>query len=141
MVDDSLEVNTFALPVSDDPDDRQARVNVDLALYIPERTRHQGAAEDLVEFLMRPEIIDAYNRDNLAFSTTDDAPAQEDPRVTGLQTYIDRAAFYQGAGTFIPTAIPLGNYLQAAIGSGDFDSMLRQLDADWRRLAGREATT
>jgi raffinose/stachyose/melibiose transport system substrate-binding protein len=141
MVDETLEVNTFALPVSDDPDDRQARVNVDLALYIPERTRHQGAAEDLVEFLMQPEIIDAYNRDNLAFSTTDDAPAQEDPRVTGLQTYIDRAAFYQGAGTFVPTSIPLGNYLQAAISSGDFDSMLRQLDADWRRLAGREATT
>lgn len=141
MVDDSLEVGTFALPVSDDPDDRQARVNVDLALYIPVRTDHEAEAEQLVEFLMQPEIVDAYNRDNLAFSTTDDAPAQDDERLAGLQTHVDRAAFYQGAGTFIPTAIPLGNYLQAAIRSGDFDSMLRQLDADWRRLAGRDATT
>lgn len=53
---------------------------------------------------------------------------------------MDRAAFYQGAGTFVPASIPLGNYLQSAIRSGNFEGMLRQLDADWRRLAGREAT-
>jgi raffinose/stachyose/melibiose transport system substrate-binding protein len=140
LVDDSLDIGTFALPVSEDPDDRQARVNVDLALYIPERTRHVDQAEELVEFLMQPDVVDAYNRDNLAYSTTTDAPAQDDERLAGLQTYVDSAAFYQGAGTFIPTAIPLGNYLQAAIRTGDFDGMLRQLDADWRRLATRDAT-
>lgn len=140
LVDETLEVGTFALPVSEDPADRQARVNVDLALYIPERTGRVDDAERLVEFLMQPEVLDAYNRDNLAYSTTTDAPPQQDERLAGLQDYVDRAAFYQGAGTFIPTSIPLGNYLQAAIRTGDFDSMLRQLDADWRRLATRDAT-
>ncbi len=140
LVDDALDIGTFALPVSEDPADRQARVNVDLALYVPEGTARVDDAEELVEFLMRPEIVDAYNRDNLAYSTTTDAPPQEDPRLAGLQDYVDRAAFYQGAGTFVPTSIPLGNYLQAAIRTGDFEAMLRQLDADWRRLATRDAT-
>jgi raffinose/stachyose/melibiose transport system substrate-binding protein len=89
---------------------------------------------------MRPEIINAYNSDNLAYSTLTDAPPQQDERLAGLQDYVDRAAFYQGAGTFVPTSIPLGNYLQAAIRSGNFEGMLRQLDADWRRVAGRGAT-
>lgn len=141
LVDDTLDIGTFAMPVSDDPDDRQARVNVDLALYIPEATRLRPEAEELVEFLMQPEVIDAYNQDNLAYATTTDAPAQSDPRLEGLQPYVDRAAFYQGAGTFIPTSIPLGNYLQAAVRTGNFEGMLRQLDADWRRFAGRGATT
>jgi len=140
LVDDTLEVGTFALPVSNDPGDRKARVNIDLGLWIPEASAHVDQAEDLVEFLMQDEVIDAYNLDNLAYSTRKDAPPQTDERLAGLQQYVDDAAFYQGAGTFIPTSIPLGNYLQTAIRSGDFDSMLRRLDADWRRLAGRSAT-
>ncbi|MFE6968073.1 extracellular solute-binding protein [Isoptericola sp. NPDC057653] len=140
MVDDSLDVGTFALPVSDDPDERQVRVNIDLGLYIPAATPHRAEAEQLVEFLMQPEIINAYNADNLAYSTLTDAPTQQDDRLAGLQSYVDDAAFYQGAGTFVPTSIPLGNYLQTAIRTGNFDAMLAQLDADWRRLAGRAAT-
>jgi raffinose/stachyose/melibiose transport system substrate-binding protein len=141
LVDEHLDIGTFVLPVSDDPADRQARVNIDLGLYIPIQSADKAEARELVEFLMRPDVINAYNRDNLAYSTTTDAPPQHDERLAGLQTYVDRAAFYQGAGTFIPASIPLGNYLQSAIRNGDFDGMLRQLDADWRRLAGRDATT
>ncbi|WP_144715234.1 ABC transporter substrate-binding protein [Curtobacterium pusillum] len=140
LIDDKLEVGTFALPVSNDPSERQARVNIDLGLWIPTATQHLDEAQELVEFLMQPEIIDGYNRDNLAYSTTKDAPPQQDERLAGLQRYVDDAAFYQGAGTFIPTSIPLGNYLQTAIRSGDFTSMLQRLDSDWRRLAGRSAT-
>jgi len=140
LIDENLRIGTFALPVSENPDERQARVNVDLGLYIPESSRHPDEARELVEFLMRAENIDAYNADNLAYSTTKDAPPQSDERLAGLQPYIDDAAFYQGAGTFVPTSIPLGNYLQSATRSGNFDGMLRQLDADWRRVAGRNAT-
>jgi raffinose/stachyose/melibiose transport system substrate-binding protein len=141
LVDEQLDIGTFALPVSEDPDERRARVNIDLCLYIPVQSTCKDEAAELVEFLMRPDVIDAYNQDNLAYSTRQGAPPQRDPRLEGLQTYVDRAAFYQGAGTFIPPSIPLGNYLQSAIGTGDFDGMLRRLDADWRRLAGRGATT
>ncbi|WP_182047308.1 ABC transporter substrate-binding protein [Curtobacterium sp. ME26] len=140
LVDPDLPVGTFALPVSDDPDDRQARVNIDLGLWIPTTTTHLDEARELVEFLMQPDVINAYNLDNLAFATTEDAAPQTDERVAGLQQYVDSGDFYQGAGTFIPTSIPLGNYLQTAIRSGDFESMLRRLDTDWRRLAGRSAT-
>ncbi|PZE23543.1 ABC transporter substrate-binding protein [Curtobacterium sp. MCBD17_028] len=139
LVDKHLSVGTFPLPVSEDPADRKARVNIDLGLYIPTATAHREEARELVEFLMRPSVIDAYNQDNLAYSTRKGAPAQQDERVAGLQPFVDRAAFYQGAGTFMPNSIPLGNYLQSATRSGNFDGMLRQLDADWRRLAGRDA--
>ena len=140
VVDPALELGTFVLPVSEDPTERQVRVNIDLGLWIPTQSSKKELASKLVEFLMRPDIINTYNADNLAYSTLQDAPAQQDPRLAGLQPYVDAAAFYQGAGTFVPNSIPLGNYLQSAIRSGDFEAMLRQLDADWRRLAGRGAT-
>jgi raffinose/stachyose/melibiose transport system substrate-binding protein len=139
LVNKNLEVDSFALPLTNNPADRKIRVNIDLGLYIPQGIQHLEQAETLFEFLMRDEIINGYNRDNLAYSTIKDAPPQRDERLAGLQQYVDRAAFYQGAGTFVPLSIPLGNYLQTAISSGDFDGMLRRLDADWRRLARRDA--
>ncbi|GAA2313921.1 extracellular solute-binding protein [Streptomyces kunmingensis] len=136
-VDPDLEVGTFALPVTERARDRQARVNIDLALWIPTGSQHKDEARELVNFLMEPEIIDGYNQDNLAYGVTGDAPPAKDPRLAGLQPYVDAAAFYPGAGTFIPTSIPLGNYLQSAISTGNFESMLKQLDSDWRRIAIR----
>ncbi|MFE6887398.1 ABC transporter substrate-binding protein [Streptomyces sp. NPDC057694] len=136
-VDPRLDIGTFPLPVTERAADRKARVNIDLSLWIPTDADHPDQAAELVDFLMQPKIIDAYNRDNLAYGVTKDAPAAKDPRLSGLQPYVDSAAFYLGAGTFVPPSIPLGNYLQSAIATGDFDAMLRQLDADWRRIAIR----
>lgn len=140
-VNPHLRLGTFALPVTNRASERKARVNVDLGLWIPTGTDHPGEARELVDFLMSPAVIDAYNRDNLAYGVTRDAPPATDPRLSGLQPYVDAAAFYPGAGTFIPASIPLGNYLQTAIATGNFDALLDQLDSDWRRLAIRSAKT
>lgn len=139
LVNADLDVGTFALPVSEDPNDREVRVNVDLSLWIPSGAENKDQAADLVEFLMQDEVINTYNADNLAYSPIEEALPQEDERLSGLQSYVDDGAFYQGVGTFIPPSIPLGNYLQDAVRSGNFEAMLRQLDDDWRRIAGREA--
>jgi raffinose/stachyose/melibiose transport system substrate-binding protein len=48
-----LELATFPLPSSDDPDDLKVRVNLDLALWIPEASRQQEAARDFVSYLMQ----------------------------------------------------------------------------------------
>jgi ABC-type glycerol-3-phosphate transport system substrate-binding protein len=138
-VNPHLDIGTFPLPVTNQARDRKARVNIDLALWIPTGSHHRDEARELVNFLMEPEIINAYNRDNLAYGVTDDAPPTADPRLAGLQPYVDSAAFYPGAGTFIPTSIPLGNYLQSATATGHFEDMLKKLDSDWRRLAIRSS--
>lgn len=136
-VDPDLAIGTFPLPMTEDPAQNRVRVNIDLGLYVPESSPQPDAARELVDYLMTPEVIDAYNAEHVAFGVTEDAPASSDPRLAGLQPYVDRAAYYQGPGTFIPPSVPLGNYLQTALSSGDMGSMLRQLDDDWRRIAAR----
>ncbi|GAB2688541.1 ABC transporter substrate-binding protein [Thalassiella azotivora] len=138
-VDPDLPVGTFALPMTDDPDERRVRVNLDLALWIPRSTPSPDAARTFLEHLMSPEIVNTYNTENQAYSPLVDAPDQPDPRVAGLQPYVDAGRFYQGAGTYIPPTVPLGNYLQEAVLSGDGEAFLETLDADWQRLALRSA--
>ncbi|MFC8304371.1 extracellular solute-binding protein [Specibacter sp. NPDC057265] len=132
-----LDVGAFPLPMTEDPEERRVRVNVDLALWIPEASRKKEAAREFVSFLMQPEIIDAYNSDNNAFGVTTDAPAVTQPTLVELQKFYDKAAFTLGASQLLPQNIPVQNYVQGMVLGSDPDSTLRTLDADWARLAFR----
>lgn len=132
-----LDVGAFPLPMTEDPADRKVRVNVDLALWIPEASPRKQAAREFLSFLMQPEIIDTYNADNLGFGVTEDAAAVTNPTLVELQEYYERADFYIGASQLVPQSIPLQNYTQSLITGADPGSILRRVDADWSRLAFR----
>jgi raffinose/stachyose/melibiose transport system substrate-binding protein len=130
-------VGTFPLPVTDNPADTKARVNLDLALWIPTSTTKSAAARRFLSYLMQPDVMFTYNNDNLAFSPVKNPPPVKDQRIAGLEPYVRAAQFYQGAGTYMPNVIPIGNYLQAMVLTNNGGGALHSLDNDWRRLAKR----
>ncbi|GCD20413.1 carbohydrate-binding protein [Cellulomonas algicola] len=132
-----LDVGAFPLPMTDDPADRKVRVNIDLALWIPEGSRKKDAAREFLAFLMQPEVIDAYNAHALGFGVTTDTAPVTNPTLVELQEYYDRSAFYLGASQLVPQSIPLQNYTQSLAAGAAPEPVLRTLDADWRRLAFR----
>jgi raffinose/stachyose/melibiose transport system substrate-binding protein len=138
-VDPDLPVDTFPLPATENPEDTRTRVNLDLSLWIPTSSPHQEEARTLVRWLMSEDVIGRYNGDNLATSPLTDAPPQGDPRMAGLQDSLTAGRIYQGANTYIPPGVPVGNYVQDAVFTGDSDRMLSRLDEDWGRLAARGA--
>ncbi|MCS5719748.1 extracellular solute-binding protein [Herbiconiux sp. CPCC 205763] len=133
-----LELGTFPLPMTDDPDDLQVRVNIDLAAWIPEASKHKEAAREFLSYLFQKDVMDAYNAAQLGYGTTTDAAPVTDPRILGMKDYYDTAAFYQGASKAIPLTIPTENYMQGIALGGDVQSTLGTLDADWARLALRQ---
>lgn len=133
-----LQLGTFPLPMTDNPDDREVRVNIDLAAWIPEASQHQGAARRFLQFLFRTEVMDEYNKAQLGYGTTTDSAPVTDARIVDMKQYYDDARFYQGASKAIPLTIPTENYLQGVVTGSDPDAMLRTLDADWARLALRQ---
>jgi raffinose/stachyose/melibiose transport system substrate-binding protein len=135
--DPDLELGTFPLPATDDPDDLKVRVNLDLALWIPEASTDKKAARQFVSYLMQPDVMDDYNAQFLAFGTTTDAAPATDERILGMQEFYDEAKFYQGPSRAIPLTIPTDNYLQAIVTGASIDRTLQQLDEDWARLALR----
>lgn len=133
-----LQLGTFPLPMTENPDDSRVRVNVDLAAWIPEASKHKEAARDFLEYLYRPEIINAYNTSQLGFSPLKDAAGAPDPRVEGMVDYVDAGKVYQGPSVLVPRTIPVFNYTQALVLGEDPAATLRTLDADWARLAFRQ---
>ncbi|KJQ52872.1 ABC transporter substrate-binding protein [Microbacterium sp. SA39] len=132
-----LELGTFPLPMTDDPDDLGVRVNMDLAAMIPEESTHQEAARDFLEFLYLPENIEAYNASQLGFTPTEDAPSPDDPRVEGMTEYYENGQIYQGPSVLVPRTLPVFNYAQAMVLGASPESTLRTMDADWARIAFR----
>ncbi|WP_281450755.1 ABC transporter substrate-binding protein [Paenarthrobacter nitroguajacolicus] len=133
-----LQLGTFPLPMTDNPEDLKVRVNVDLAAWIPEGSKHKDAAQDFLEYLYRPEIIEGYNKSQLGFTPTKDAPVTPDPRIAGMAGYYEQGKVYQGPSVLVPKTIPIMNYTQAVVFGADPASTLRTLDADWARLAFRQ---
>jgi raffinose/stachyose/melibiose transport system substrate-binding protein len=133
-----LQLGMFPLPVTDDPDDLKARINMDLAAWIPEASKHKEAARAFLEYLYQPEVIQAYNESQLGFLPTKDAPPVTDDRIVGLQKYIDAGEMYQGSTQLVPRAIPIMNYVQAIMLGSDPERVLSNIDADYARLAFRQ---
>ena len=132
-----LELGTFPLPMTDDPDDLAVRVNMDLAAMIPEESRHKEAAREFLEYLYQPEHIEEYNASQLGFTPLEDAAAPDDPRIEGMIEYYDEGRIYQGPSVLVPKTIPVFNYAQAMVLGADPDDILRTMDADWARIAFR----
>ncbi|TVU65614.1 extracellular solute-binding protein [Paenarthrobacter nitroguajacolicus] len=133
-----LNLGTFPLPMTEDPEDLRVRVNVDLAAWIPEASKHKEAARDFLEYLYQPEVIEAYNQSQLGFTPTKDAAGVPDPRIQGMVKYYDAGDVYQGPSVLVPRTIPIMNYTQAIVFGAAPATTLRTLDADWARLAFRQ---
>lgn len=135
--DPDLDLGTFPLPMTDDPGDLAVRVNMDLAVMIPEESQHQEAARDFLEYLYLPENIEEYNASQLGFTPTTDAAPPDDPRIEGMIEYYDEGRIYQGPSVLVPKTLPMNNYAQAMVLGADPSSILRTMDADWARIAFR----
>ena len=133
-----LDLGTFPLPMTDDPDDLRVRVNIDLAAWIPEVSGHKEAAREFLSYLFQKDVMDAYNAAQLGYGTTTDAAPVTDERIVGMKQYYDTAEFYQGPSKAIPLTIPTENYTQGIALGGDVQRNLSVLDADWARLALRQ---
>lgn len=133
-----LELGSFPLPMTDDPDDLKVRVNLDLAAMIPVEAANPEGARAFLEYLFEEERITAYNESQLGFVPQIGGKQPTDPRVEEMIPFYENGQIYQGPGVLIPRAIPTENYMQSIVIGEDPKGILQTMDADWARLAYRQ---
>jgi raffinose/stachyose/melibiose transport system substrate-binding protein len=138
-INPKAKMGTFPLPATDNAADTKCRVNLDLAIWLPrsQAAAQRQAATEFLGYLMQPSIMNAYNQANLAFSPLKNAPPQKSPLVSGLQQYVSSGRFYQGAGTYVPLTIPVGNFIQEMMLTGNVSGFTSSMDGAFKRLAIR----
>lgn len=140
-INPDLELGSFPLPMTDDPNDLKIVTSVDLATMIPADASNKDGARHFLEHLYKPEIIEAYNESQLGFVPTTTSEPPTDPRIEGMVEYYTSGAVYTAPSQINPPAIPTENYAQSLILGSDATTTLRSMDEDWARVALRRSAS
>nr|WP_245348554.1 extracellular solute-binding protein [Paeniglutamicibacter psychrophenolicus] len=138
-INPDIKLGTFALPMSDDPEETQAQVTLDMTFSITRSTPRMDAAKRFVSYLMEPAVVTAYNNKFSAFSPLKGAAKTPNEQVAGLQPLIAGGKYYLNMTNYFPPAITLNNYFQTLALNGEADAFLSTLDDAWHRVAARNA--
>ena len=133
-------IGTFPYPVTEDADDRIAVSGVDVGLSIGRDSDNKEEAQRFVDYLMSPEVVQAYSESQSTFSPLVDAEPNTDPALAGLEPYFTSGRIIGFIDHQVPASIPLVNMLQTLVITGDVDEFLTDLDDEWSKVAARTTT-
>jgi len=133
-----FEIGVFALPATDDAQATRLVSGVDVALTLGREPEHPEEAMAFLAYLMRPEVMESYAREQLAIPPIEGG-ASQDPALDGVMPYFEEGRLIGYADHRIPLTIPLEQYLQQYVIDGNRDAFLRRLDVEWDKVAARRS--
>ncbi|PJJ72541.1 raffinose/stachyose/melibiose transport system substrate-binding protein [Diaminobutyricimonas aerilata] len=132
-----IELGVFPYPAGDDPADVRLTSGVDVAVTIGRTTPHLEEARRFVEYLLSPEVVDAFVESQVMFSTLADAAPNPNPVLAELVPYFEEGRLIGFIDHQIPPSIPLQPIVQEFLLGGSPEAALRELDNEWRKVALR----
>jgi raffinose/stachyose/melibiose transport system substrate-binding protein len=130
-----FEIGTFALPM-DTPDDTRLVSGVDVALTMPKEPDHPEASLALIEYLMRPDVVDKYVTDQAAIPTLSGV-LSDDLALEGLLPYFEQERLVGFTDHQIPASIPLQQINQSFLIDENKQAYLSTLDNEWDKFVKR----
>jgi raffinose/stachyose/melibiose transport system substrate-binding protein len=131
----AFDIGTFALPM-DDPAATRLVSGVDVAVTMGRDPARRAESLAFVNYLMRPEVIEAYAAEQSAVPTlTGTLP--KDPALAELTPYFAEGRLVGFSDHHIPPAIPLAQINQQFLIDGNQANFLRTLDREWNKFARR----
>lgn len=132
----NVNIGFFPFPTGNDPEQVRLVSGVDTLLTISEDSDHKKEAEEFIAFLLEPENIGQYIKEQTAFAAVKGVE-QDDPAVAELQPYLKAGKVVDFADHYIPAAVQLNSIVQSFLQNRDIDSYLRTLDSEWDKVANR----
>jgi raffinose/stachyose/melibiose transport system substrate-binding protein len=129
-------VGSMALPATDDPSKTTLVSGVDVVITAARHGAHPQEVDKFIDFLMQEHVMSDYCKAQVAIPTLTGL-ANNDPALSGVQSYIQSGRIVGFTDhQFIP-AIPLAPLLQSFLLTGNEKTFLDDLDSDWDRVAQR----
>ena len=130
-------IGSFPYPATNNPDETVVVSGVDVGISVGRDSEHPAEARKFAEFLMQPEIVEAYAAEQSAFSPLEGSPPTEDPALEGLASYFAEGRLIGFIDHQIPASLPLPQFLQELVLGGSSREFLAALDNEWNKIAAR----
>lgn len=136
QVNPDIEAAIFPYP-TDAEADRVIVSGVDVTVTMGRDTPHREEALRFIEFLFRPDVIEEFATSQNMIPSVEDAELSDDLALQSVKPFFDEGRITGFLDHQIPPGIPLAEYVQASIFTGDADTALAILDNEWRKIAAR----
>ncbi len=97
---------------------------------------HPKEVDKFIDFLMQKKVMSDYCKAQVAIPTLNGL-ANNDPALSGVQSYIKSGRIVGFTDHQFIAAIPLAPLLQTFLLTGDEKGFLDDLDSDWDKVAQR----
>ena len=128
-----MNIGLFAMPASDDPDDRIVVSGVDLCWNMTTANEdHREQIYEVIDFLNKPENLQTYIDDQKAIPCIE-GDFTLDPLFDDIQEFLDEGKVIDYPDHSYPSGMACDAQLQAFLMDGDVDAFLVNWDNLWQR--------
>ncbi|KIL46709.1 family 1 extracellular solute-binding protein [Jeotgalibacillus alimentarius] len=131
-----VELGTFALPSSNNPEENNLVSGVDVALAISESTEHPEEAEKFLSFMLEQEVAEQYMNEQSAFSAVEGV-YQEDEVFDGIREYFENDRLTSFQDHYYPAGMGVENLVLDMLINGNKTEGLEVIDSEWEAAQNR----
>src|SRR5699024_1103363 len=135
-INNDLELGTFPLPASNNPEENKLISGVDATLVMSESSEHKEEALQFIQFMLREDIAERYTEDQKAFSAIKDI-IQDDQSFEGLEQYFVNEDVTSFVDHYYPNGFGHEAIIQELYINKNIDRALKKLDSEWNKVIDR----
>jgi raffinose/stachyose/melibiose transport system substrate-binding protein len=131
-VNPDMNIDSFVMPASDDPNGNTLNSGIDLQFCVMEACENKEAAYEVLDFLLADENLQKYIDDQNAVPCKE-GDFQLASMLDGMLDYIDAGNMTDFPDHYYPSEMSVDAQLQTFLIDQDVDAFLEKFDTDWQR--------
>lgn len=131
-VNPDLNIDSFVMPASDDPNGNTLNSGIDLGFCVMADCPNKEAAYEVLDFLLEDEVIQDYINDQNAVPCKS-GNFQLASQLDGMKEYITSGNMTDYQDHYYPSEMSVDAQLQTFLLEKDVDAFLAKFDTDWQR--------
>lgn len=131
-VNPDMDIDSFVMPASDDPEGNTLNSGVDLQFCVMEACENKEAAYEVLDFLYEDASIQKYIDDQNAIPCKE-GDFELAPMLDGMSEYIEEGNMTDYQDHYYPSEMAVDGQLQTFLINKDVDAFLTKFDTDWKR--------
>lgn len=132
------DINAAIFPYPTDAEkDRVIVSGVDVTVTMGRNSPHREEALRFIEFMFRPDVIEEFAASQNMIPSVEGAELSDDLALQSVKPFFDDGRITGFLDHQIPPGIPLAEFVQESMFTGDAGAALATLDNEWRKIAAR----
>ncbi len=131
-VNPEMNIDSFVMPGSDDPQGNTLNSGIDLQFCVTAACPNKEAAYEVLDFLLQDDVIQQYITDQNSIPCKE-GDFELAPQLEGMTEYIESGNMTDYQDHYYPSEMAVDGQLQTFVQNKDVDAFLERFDREWPR--------